>query len=550
MTHRRMLSLLLVLPALAADSSRLGPPLRVDCDDRAIPRPGEQQASELYAIVYNSWFRHLGLETRMLDAGDKGALNVNAWDEVPDSSWFTNRMGARSLSFEEILGGLQGTSPQAGAWRAERNLGEGYTPKFRIRDESDRQYWVKFDLPGAPERNSAAERISTLILHAAGYNVPFNTITRFRREDLQLAKDSQYEDALAKRRPMTPDDIEVALGKLKPQADGRYRGLASLLVANGLGKFKYDGTRAGDPNDIIPHQLRRELRGLRVVASWINHADTGDKNTLDVFVPTNGDQGYLTHYLLDFGSTLGSGDYTNGPFRVGHEYLFDGSAMTRTFFSLGAWRRPWEAKGKIRHVEVGYFDAALFRPEGWKPNYPNLAFERMDDGDAYWGAKIVTAFADDTIHKIVEAGEYTRPEVTEYVADTLKQRRDIIGRYWLDRVSPLEEFTLSGGRLTFRDLAVERGYAGRDGRKYESWIEDLNGRKRSPAQACDPGACQVLLSGTGAAQKDRFGRTPLVRVMIRTSRRDGGWGAPVQIILGHEEGGAEVKVLGWRHAPR
>jgi len=550
MTRGAMLGLLLILPALAVEPGRLGPPLRTDGDDRAIPRPKEQPASELYAIVYNSWFRHLSPETAALASRDKGALNRNAWDEVPDSSWFTNRMGERSLSFDEILSGLQGAPPQAGVWLAERNVGEGYTPKFRVRDEGGRQYWVKFDLPSAPERNSAAERISTLILYAAGYNVPFNAITRFRREDLQRDKDSLYEDALGKRRTMTPDDLEAAFLKLKPPADGRYRGLASLVLPDALGKFKYDGTRGDDPNDIIPHQFRRELRGLRVIASWINHADTGDKNTVDIFVPPDGDRGFVKHYLLDFGSTLGSGDYTNGPYRVGHEYLFDGSAMAKTFFSLGAWRRPWEAQGKIRYAEVGYFDAALFDPEKWKPNYPNLAFERMDEGDGYWGAKIVTAFTDDTINKLAEAGEYSRPEVTQYVAGVLKERRDIIGRYWMDKVSPLEEFTLAGDRLSFRDLALERGYAGVDGRKYESWVEDMSGRKGSAPQPCASRTCQVPVSGEANSPLDRYGRMPLVRVMIRANRRAGGWGAPVEVVLGREGRGSEVKVLGWRHAPR
>ena len=543
-------ALLLVGSALGADPPRLGPPLRVDRDNCDIAKPGEQQVSEMYSILYNSWLRHASPENAALASRDKGALNVNAWDDVPDSSWFTNRMGHRSLSFEDILTGLEGTAPQDGAWVVERNVEEGYTPKFRIKDAAGKRYWVKFDLREAPERNSAAERISTLVLFACGYNVPFNAITRFRGESLSVTAESRFVDAVGKQRPMTAEDLRAAMEKLKPQPDGLYRGLASYLLANYLGKFKYDGTRRDDPNDIIPHERRRELRGLRVIASWINHADTGDKNTADAFVPTNGDKGYIKHHLLDFGSTMGSGNYTNGPYRVGHEHLFDGAAMGRTLITLGAWRRPWEAAGRIQFEEVGYFDAELFRPEKWRPNYPNLAFVRLDDGDAYWGARIVTAFTDETIGKLAEAGEYSRPEVTQYVAETLKRRRDIIARYWLNRVSPLEEFALEGDQLRFRDLAVERGYVEAASRKYSCKVEDWAGRKSSEAAVLPGTGCQVPLALLGDAARDKYGRMIMARVTIRSNRADTGWAAPVEVMLGRANDGSGISALGWRHARR
>ena len=51
----------------------------------------------------------------------------------------------------------------------------------------------------------------------------------------------------------------------------------SARISGGVGKFSYTGTRKDDRNDLIPHELRRELRGMYVVASWVNHADSGDK---------------------------------------------------------------------------------------------------------------------------------------------------------------------------------------------------------------------------------------------------------------------------------
>ena len=359
------------LPFSAADHAlRVPPPLTVDGDNRNIQEPPEQRVSELYGIVYNSWMRHLSPGEKVAAARDTGALNINAWDEVPDSTWFTNRIGRQSMSFDEICAGLEGEPPATGEWSVLRVEDEGYTPKLRVRDRAGRTYVLKFD-PSIPEKNSGAELISTFVLHAAGYNVPHNTIVSFRSSDLLIVEGAYYTDAVGKRRPLTRADLEAVFKKIKPAANGSYRGLASMfLPGKGTGKFKYTGTRKWDPNDIVPHERRRELRGLRVIAAWINHADTGEKNTYDAYV-TVGGRSYLKHYLIDFGSTLGSGDYINGPYRVGHEYIFDGSAMGHSFITFGLWHRPWEERGQIVYPEIGCYDSELFEPQRWKPNYPN-----------------------------------------------------------------------------------------------------------------------------------------------------------------------------------
>jgi hypothetical protein len=488
--------------------------------------------------------RHLSPAEKVAAARDAGALNVNAWDEVPDSSWFTNRMGRRSLSFEEICAGLEGHPPAEGSWVVSRVEDEGYTPKLRVRDRAGRTYILKFD-PSVPEKNSGAERISTLVLHAAGYNVPHNSIVYFRSSRLVLGEGAYYTDSIGKRRPLTPADLEAVLKKIKPLADGRYRGLASLyLPGKGAGKFKYTGTRRDDPNDIIPHERRRELRGLRVIAAWINHADTGDKNTYDAYITVNG-RSYLKHYLLDFGSSLGSGDYVNGPYRVGHEYIFDGAAIGHSFVTLGLWRRPWDERGRIVHQEIGYYDSELFEPEKWKPNYPNLAFSRMDDADAFWGAKIVTAFSDELIEKLAAGGEYGRPQVVTYLVQTLKARRDAIARYWLDRVAPLEEFVLKNGWLEFRDLAVERGYASKEkAREYRLRVDGT----KEPIEFAGPGVRLPELKLAAGREPDGYGRTPLARIWIQARQRGGGWSLPVELTLGQTRNNDQLQVLGWRHA--
>jgi len=531
-----------LLPAWGGDVP-LRPPLWADPDGKPIARPQKQDVSELYAVVYNSWFRHLNAEHAALRAHDRGALDVNAWDEAPDSSWFTNRIGRQPMAFAEILGGLDARPPEPPPWTVEGVTDEGYTPKLNIRDSAGRHYILKFD-PVAAERNSGAERICTLIFYAAGYNVPRNTLAYFRPADLRLDDAATIKDAVGKKRRMTAADLDSALTRVKPLGDGRYRVLASFMIDGGVGAFKYTGTRKDDPNDVIPHELRRELRGMYVVASWVNHADAGDKNTLDQYVAEN-EKGFLRHYLVDFGSTLGSGDFVNGPYRVGHEYVFDGAAMGRTLVTFGIWRRPWETEGRITYPEVGYYQPELFEPRKWKPNYPNLAFERMDEADAYWGAKIVTAFNDELIQQLAEAGEYSRPEVTAYIADALKRRRDIIGSYWLDRITPLEDFALQGDRLVFRDVAIERGYAKDDSRSYQLSVGH-GGATGFQGHSVHLPAFRL----PERAAPDRYGRVPVTAIRIQSRSRSGGWALPVEVFLGRNGDSAQLEVLGWRHAAR
>ena len=526
-------------------------PVRIDRDDRTIPQPKEREVSDIYAVLYNSWIRHLSLEENF--PKHVPSLNINAWDEVPDSSWFTNRIGVRPLTFEEIVAGIEGKPPHPQPWRVDRRNDSGYTPKIEIEDSTGQKYVLKFDPKGARERNSGAERIGTLIMYAAGYNVPHNTIAYFRIEDLKFDEKSYYRDPMGKRRPLTSADVEAVLKNLDPMPDGRHRGIASLyLPGTPLGPFVFTGLRKDDKNDIIPHDARRELRGMRVISSWINHVDIKDHQALDMYHTAQDGRKFVKHYLIDFSATLGAYEWPMAPYRVGHETMFDGTAMGKSLVTLGLWRRPWEVRGKVEHPEVGYFSSELFSPDKWKPSFPNLAFEKMKDGDGYWGAKIVTAFSDELIRRLAAAGEYSRPEVTAYVENVLRKRRDAVGAYWLNRVTPLENIRLEGGRLQFRDLAIERGVADAGSREYRFRVANLNGKRLTPDQIARsveiPDAAQFAAHAI-QQPADRYNRSPVLLVIIESRKSTKEWALPVEVVLGYAGAAKDLRVLGWTHAP-
>jgi hypothetical protein len=222
-----------------------------------------------------------------------------------------------------------------------------------------------------------------------------------------------------------------------------------------LGNFRYYGTRSDDPNDIVPHEHRRELRGARVFGAWLNHDDSRGVNSLDMLERRDG-RGYIKHYMFDFGSTLGSGTVFPQRPRAGNEYIFEHAPGWRTLATLGLYVRPWIL---IDYPEVppsiGRLEGDAFDPERWKPEYPNAAFENMRPDDAFWAARIVSRFSDESIRAIVGKARYSDPRATEYMTQTLIKRRDKVLRTWLNALNPVVDPALAtDGTLTFGNAAV------------------------------------------------------------------------------------------------
>lgn len=489
---RLLLLMVLLLSACTTARPYTTEPIRwTDPDDRDIPKPAEKEEDFLWNSFYLStlyqlqkplnlnWtFRHLGrlvgLET--YDEAD----NVNALGEVPNSSWYTNRHFHHPMTLAALRRGPD-TTPGPDTSRALTVLEgktEGINPGFYIRDARGDVYLLKFDDPAFSELGSSSEVIATKIYYAAGYYVPQNTIFYFHPDQLVLDAAATVTEG-GQERPMTRQDLQAILRRTARQPDGTFRSLASKFVeGEPVGIWEFRGTRESDPNDRVRHEQRRELRGLRVLAAWLNDADRRAGNTLAVYVEEEG-RGYLKHYLLDMGSTLGTGGLTLRHVKKGHEYRYDPRTMLRAYTSLGLYVRPWAREvgdSTSFYPAVGYFEADLFDPARWVPNYPNPAFEKMTPRDAYWGARLVTAFTDEQIRAIVETARLTDPEARAYLIRTLIARRDEIGRYWFARVNPLDRFRLEAAsgtaaeavpyHLHFDDLAVTTGLAPADASSY------------------------------------------------------------------------------------
>jgi len=476
---RRVVPLLFVAVWIATSVARAdaAPIVWKDNDDQSIAEPEKDEEGDYiwWDGVYNMALRPL---TRLGDlahdartlaeladlAGPREAANLNALDEVPDSTWFTNRHAKRRLDAAELGRGAPPGKPPAadGPLVVLSGKSLGMTPGFVMRDSNGDRFIVKFDPRTYPETATGAELVCSRIVWALGWNVPDNQLFEFRPERLEIAQGATIKSDYNEKVPFTKEILERQLENAYRLPDGRVRALASRLVpGEPKGSPRLIGTRPDDPNDTIPHEDRRDLRGLRVVAAFLNYTDSRRGNLFDTFVPDSkqkGSTGHIVHYVLDFSSALGAGNDDWKSRKYGHEYLFDPRKAIPRFLSAGLLRPAWE-RLPLTHPALGYFESSLFEPDAWKPSYRNLIFEQATVRDRFWGAKLVASLTDADLRVAAHEGAWSDPRAEDLLVQILAERRRTIARTYFDAtdINPIDRFRIAGDTIEFADLAVASG---------------------------------------------------------------------------------------------
>lgn len=444
------------MSALGAGKFRSDDPLSVDPDNLSIPQPTDRPLSKTIDLLQKTFTKPR--------EGEVQAQNINTLGEVPDSSWFTNRMSRRVMTIDELVRGPdRGEGPDLSqTWVIIGAKTEGVTPGFRIRDGRGDVYFIKFDPLYLPQMATSAEVIGTKFFYAFGYNVPENYLTYWRPVyQIDSEAEVQWESGHVER--LSNAYVKDVLKGVTQRPDGTIQVLASkLLPGRPVGPFDFQGIRLDDPNDIFPHQDRRELRGLGVFTAWLNHNDSDSVNTLDMYESGQGGS-FVRHNLIDFGTVMGSGSIQPHARRVGNEYFIEFKPALKAAATFGIWDRPWRSIKYPDYKAVGRFESSYFQPQAWKPDYPNPAFDKMTPQDALWATRTVMRFSDEAVRAIVQTGKIDNPEAEDYLVDTLIERRDKIVRYYLTQINPLDGFTLSAAAdgessLEFVNLGVEAGF--------------------------------------------------------------------------------------------
>jgi len=452
--------------------------------------------------VDNMFFRPLSEMVGIATSGE--SVNVNSLDEVPDSSWFTNRLGVRPVTPEELrLNDCKkewlldpGHAP-AGSWLIDQGKTSGSTPGFRISVPGKGKYMVKVEATGLPERQVAATVIGEAVYYATGYNATCEQAllvppSIFTLKPGLRASHGNFGDEY--------DFDQKAVDELfaKSNKHGSLLRISASAWVPGYvtQQFRYEGTRGDDPNDVVPHQNRRELRASRLLSAWIDHFDSREGNSLETWItdvkggPPDASPGHLVHLMMGTSAALGSSwDWDPITRRLGYSYIVDWGDTAKDLVTLGTATDVWETVRRTPGREMfGYFNVRDFDPERWKNEYPNRAFSAMTERDAAWMARILARFTPQMVRTLAEMAQLADPANTDYLESVLDGRLAKILERYLTRVSPIAGLHVEGTDvLCGVDLAEWRGLRDKGTFRYKArrlgggW---LTVERRAGSQVC------------------------------------------------------------------
>lgn len=482
------------------------------------------------------------------------SVDVNSMDEVPDSSWFTNRVGVRDLTNEEREGGFCASQKklparaEPGTWLVDQGKADGVTPGFRVKVPEAGKFMFKADRLATPLRASTAEAVGARLYWAAGFGAPCNFVTVLDPKALRLEPGLVATNDLGQKVPFDAKSLADVLAQAAPEPGGVRMGVSQWLPGRPLGPFTYDGVWDADPRDVVPHEDRRELRAARLMAAWISHYDAREQNTMATWMAKDPDApdsapGHVVHWYLDFGDSLGTKTKIDDlSRRYGRAYLFDPGEVLTDFATFGAIVRPWETVTWPNGI-FPYFTDEGFVAEDWKPGYPNPAFSRMTEHDGAWMARIIAWMDERIVKPAVDAGKLP-PNDAAFLFRTLMGRRAAILRRYLAKLSPIGNLRVAGRAICGVDLARRAGVFD-DGRfRYGAWIGEGEAEPRTPVAVGPDGtergricvSVDATLARTDAAAGGR-------RFRLRIANGQAPGSLDVYLV---DEGPAGLRILGAR----
>jgi hypothetical protein len=505
-------------------------PLTAEPPPLPVVNPQPRALSELFELFNNTINRPGERHPR---AGVIAAGGVNTLGEVMDSDWFVNRHATRRLTREELVRG-PGTDhapDPGGPWRVLTVRPRGIRPGIVVADARDRLYLLMFDPPDHPELATGSQMVSSRIAHAIGYFVPECYLVSVDQSRLAITEQSAIVSSAGNRRALTPSDLDIFFRGVARRGPASYRAVAIYLSQEEwrayLGPFQLFTRRSDDPNDVVVHEHRRDLRGLFVMSAWLNHASMRAVATADMLAEEDGIP-RVRHFLVDFVDSLGSGRDEVKLAWEGNGPLLDGGSLFRNALGLGIWSPAWMREQFPGLPAVGRFASSTFDPERWSPVERLAAFENRLPDDEYWGAKQVAAFTDADLAAIVSTGGYTDPAAAAWITNTLIARRDRVARTYFDKVLPLDAFRVDGGVLRFDDLAVRHAVAEGSPTYAARWFRFDNAsstltRIEGEDSFAVPREAIAAAGGSYyAARLESSGRSPESHVTVYLRTRSGG----------------------------
>ena len=285
-------------------------------------------------------------------------------------------------------------------------------PASRRSDAKGDTWFLEFDPPYFAEGATGAVAVATKIFWALGYNQVESLLTTF---DPKNASTIDPKATMRAARPapghrFTQDDIErdPRAGARRSPTEHTASSPGGCCPARFSAASATTGTRPDDPNDIVPHEHRRELRALRVFGAWTNLTDLKAANTLDTLV--DGERPHARQ-ALPAGRRFDV-RHVQRHARMGSELraLLPGRHHAEAPV-LARVRAEPVADRRLRTStpSIGKFEGDRVRSAKWRPQTPTTAYMEMRDDDAFWAARRVAAFTDELISAAVHTGRVQRP---------------------------------------------------------------------------------------------------------------------------------------------
>ena len=180
---------------------------RFYADDPIAREPDSQDASKaapyeiksIYEMTYNLFV------TASYKPSGLRAKNINTIDEVPDSSWFTNRIGTTPISPEQMTRGANvGAPPDPSRWVLTQREDGRRASGLHGRDAKGETWFLEFDPTYYPEGATGAVAVATKIFWALGYNQVESFVTTFDPKRVEFDPEGHASSSLRSEDQVQP----------------------------------------------------------------------------------------------------------------------------------------------------------------------------------------------------------------------------------------------------------------------------------------------------------------------------------------------------------
>jgi len=173
-------------------------PIAREPESRSAAGAKSLDISLFYEYAYN-----LFVESRRHQSNTR-AGNINTADEVPDSSWFVNRIDTETITPQRLARGPNvGPPPAPEKWTLLREKSAGTNPGFTARDAHGETWFLQFDAPEFPEGSTGAVEVATKLFWALGYNQVETFLTRFDPARVEIDPKATIKRPSGERTPFT-----------------------------------------------------------------------------------------------------------------------------------------------------------------------------------------------------------------------------------------------------------------------------------------------------------------------------------------------------------